>query len=305
MPNKNVLFSQAIFIGILSVSTALVFLGIRSQLNYSIVLNSVALLMFFTVLGLEKAMPFKKEWNEKDPQTLNDLGHTLFGTALGAMSGDFLTKLIFANVALWISDNVGFTFWPTHWPLMLQVVLVFLLAEFGRYWQHRLMHLHPGLWRYHRLHHSIDRMGVLKTSRSHIMERIFQQVFMFSFLIAIGAPKDVMLLYIIPNSFLGMIDHSNIDLKLGYLEYVFMGPAGHRLHHSEDMVTGNTNFGSAMLVWDVIFGTFSDPVKTPPPDRVGIPDDPMPSGFVDQIIDGFSIEGLQLKEKPQEVRVKI
>ncbi|MBK7892043.1 MAG: sterol desaturase family protein [Bdellovibrionales bacterium] len=214
----------------------------------------------------------------------------MFGTGLGAAVGDFVTKLVFSTIALWLSQNVGMTIWPTQWPLFFQIVLVYLIAELGRYWQHRLMHLHPKLWQYHRLHHSIDRMGVLKTSRSHIMERIFQQVFMFSCLLVIGTPTDVMLYYIIPNSFLGMIDHSNIDLKLGYLEYIIMGPGGHRLHHSQDMIHGNSNFGSALMFWDMIFGTFINPLKTTPPDRVGIKNDPMPIGFVDQIVDGFKTD---------------
>lgn len=296
MVSKKILFSQFIFLAILAAATLSVLWGLKLGYSHVLVLNAVAVTIFIIILGLEKIMPFKESWNESDPQTVNDLGHTLFGTGLGSAFGDFITKLAFSSVAVWLSQRIESNIWPSEWPLFFQIILVYLIAELGRYWQHRLMHLYPQLWRYHRLHHSIDRMGILKTSRSHVIERVFQQVFMFGWLVAIGTPPEVMLYYIIPNSFLGMIDHSNIDLKLGYLEYIIMGPAGHRLHHSQNMKHGNSNFGSALMFWDMVFGTFTDPVKTTPPDEVGIKNDPMPRGFIDQIADGFLVDGFKVKK---------
>ena len=49
--------------------------------------------------------------------------------------------------------------------------------------------------------------------------------------------------------------HANIDLTLGWLGYLIMGPAHHRLHHST-VIDEAGNFASATTVWDIAFGTF-------------------------------------------------
>jgi len=49
--------------------------------------------------------------------------------------------------------------------------------------------------------------------------------------------------------------HANIDVELGWLGYLIMGPAHHRLHHST-VIDEAGNFASATTVWDIAFGTF-------------------------------------------------
>ena len=62
--------------------------------------------------------------------------------------------------------------------------------------------------------------------------------------------------------------HANIDVELGWLGYLIMGPAHHRLHHST--VLGEAgNFASAITIWDIVFGTFVyEPGRVP--ESVGV-----------------------------------
>ncbi|PKL75347.1 MAG: sterol desaturase [Candidatus Melainabacteria bacterium HGW-Melainabacteria-1] len=245
----------------------------------------VSLVFFLAVFGLEKVLPHRPEWTAADGQELNDFGHGVFGTALGAGAGEALGSLVFGSLGLWLAGQFGHGLWPAHLPFVVQVLLVYLLADLGRYLQHRLMHHHPWLWRFHALHHSVNKLGVLKNSRSHLVERLMQPLCMFGLILALGAPPEVIFWYLMPNSFLGMLDHSNLDVRIGPLAWVINGPAEHRLHHSRDALEGNRNFGSALLIWDMLFGTYANPRPHYSPQAVGIENDPMPAGFLQQLLD--------------------
>ncbi len=239
------------------------------------------------VFMLEKWLPARSDWVASDGQELNDIGHGLFGTGLGAVSGEALSSWVFGAIALWTAAHLGYGLWPSQLAFGLQVVLVYLLADLGRYIQHRLMHRYEFLWRYHALHHSVNKMGVLKNSRSHFVERFFQPICMFGLIILLGAPAEVVFWYIMPNSFLGILDHSNLDVRIGPLSYLVNGPAEHRLHHSRDLKEGNSNFGSALVLWDLIFGTYLNPRPHLTPQAVGIENDSMPTGFAAQLAEPF------------------
>lgn len=260
------------------------------QLGWSagVVLNVVTNLFFLVVLGLERVLPHREDWSQGDGQVLNDLGHAIFGTGLGALAGNAVLGFAIPPVQTWLWGER--TWWPSEWPLALQVLAIYLIADLGRYWQHRLHHMVPFLWRFHALHHSVARMSVWKTSRSHFVERFLQQVFMFGLLQLAGCPLEVLVWYIIPNSVIGLLDHSNVEVDLGPLERVIMGPRAHRLHHSAALEDIDTNFGSAICVWDVVFRTFRDPTKVPSPPVVGITNDPVPSSFVGQYFSPFAWE---------------
>lgn len=237
--------------------------------------------------ALEKVLPYRAEWNLSDGQEANDLGHAVLGTLLGAQLGRALVAFIFPVLAARLASAFGGTLWPTGLPLLLQVPLVFLIADFGRYWEHRLMHQHPRLWRFHALHHSADKLSILKTYRNHLIERCFQSVFSFGPLVALGVPPQLILFYSVPNIFLGLFSHANVDLRLGPLEYVINGPGAHRVHHSLDLREGNTNFGSAIVLWDILFRTYTCPVGKAGPAKLGVPDDPMPKAWLPQYLSPF------------------
>lgn len=259
-----------------------------------LVLNVVSSAFFALIAVLEYFLPSREDWRASDGQILHDLGHSWLGTGLGGLAGNlsiwFLASLIRGEQGLW----------PSQLPFALQLLIVYVVADLGRYWQHRLHHMIPFLWRFHALHHSVERMSVFKTSRSHFVERYLQQVFMFGLLILAGCPLEVLVWYIIPNSVIGLLDHSNLDVELGHFERVLMGPKGHRLHHSAAPEDMDTNFGSAIVLWDVVFRTFRDPLRVPQPAAVGIVDDPIPQDFLRQYFSPFLWARLTAPEGAQQ-----
>ena len=69
---------------------------------------------------------------------------------------------------------------------------------------------------------------------------------------------------------IGLFQHSNIDLKLGFWEYLFSIGDNHRYHHYPDKQIGDCNYGGEFIVWDILFGTFHKVKGERPSDNIGI-----------------------------------
>ena len=80
--------------------------------------------------------------------------------------------------------------------------------------------------------------------------------------------------------------HANLNWTLGPLKYVFATPVFHRWHHTHLDEGGNSNFGSLLSIWDVLFGTFYMPERTLPA-RYGIDEPAYPQGFLGQLVHPF------------------
>jgi sterol desaturase/sphingolipid hydroxylase (fatty acid hydroxylase superfamily) len=53
----------------------------------------------------------------------------------------------------------------------------------------------------------------------------------------------------------GLVSHFNVDLRAGFLNYIFIGTELHRFHHSAD-INESKNYGQIISIWDIVFGTF-------------------------------------------------
>lgn len=262
------------------------FWGVSQGIDRMVMLSISTTSLMAVLWALEYVIPHSKDWQSSDGQFSNDVVHMLFGTILGGKLGNIVTYTVFTALSIELVELLGGSPWPGSWPFAVQLVIVFVVADFGRYVQHRLMHRYDLLWRFHELHHSGGRLWTLKASRSHIVERFTQQLSLFALLVLMRAPADVIFAYVIVNSCIGFIAHSNVRMKLGPLNYILMGPEGHRIHHSTDMLESNSNFGSALVVWDILFNTFING-RDYEPAEVGIEDDPTPDGVMAQILRPF------------------
>lgn len=49
--------------------------------------------------------------------------------------------------------------------------------------------------------------------------------------------------------------HTRFVGKLGILEYVFVTPSAHSVHHGSNEIYLDKNFGKVLILWDMIFKT--------------------------------------------------
>lgn len=203
----------------------------------------------------QRLWPYCQAWRHWKSEIVLDILHSLFSTVgASAVYQATVIALVF-SFADWSARTIGWQIWPDSLSLWIQVPVGLLVADFGAYWFHRLAHKTPILWRIHALHHSSEQLYVLSSGRNHPLNVIGTFTASTFPLVLMGANGDVLLLISIFTSLNGLLQHANMDLRLGLLNWIFSGPELHRLHHSLRIEESNTNFGSNLIIWDVVFRT--------------------------------------------------
>jgi sterol desaturase/sphingolipid hydroxylase (fatty acid hydroxylase superfamily) len=263
------------------VATGAVYVGIR--LDHDIIaFNLTYLTLALVVAALERVWPHERAWLRNDGQIGPDLAHTVLSKGVAQV---IIAVVVFLGIADWLSPNGG-GLWPVGWPLVLQTALGLVIAEAGLYWKHRLSHEWPLLWRFHAVHHSVTRLWFFNTGRFHLVDTITGLAVGMPVLLLLGAPHDVLILVSAITAIIGLLTHCNIEMRCGWLNYVFNTPALHRWHHSKVLHEGNRNYGENLMLFDLMFGTFTLPKRRPPED-IGIRHR-MPPTFLGQLAVPFS-----------------
>ena len=143
-------------------------------------------------------------------------------------------------------------------PLAIIFSVVFL--DFLVYWQHRLFHKIPLLWKLHRVHHSDVEMDTTTALRFHPLEIVisFFVVKMGSITLIKLDPLSLLIFEILLN-LSAMFNHGNFSLPLQierFTRIFIITPDLHRIHHSVVKKETNSNFGFFLSIWDKIFGSY-------------------------------------------------
>ncbi|MEW6267893.1 MAG: sterol desaturase family protein [Thermodesulfobacteriota bacterium] len=249
------------------------------------------LLAVAAIATSERLLPYTDQWLRSHGDVATDLAHvTVSGVTLAQLvrpaldAGAVLLAgwLAAAGIERWPTP------WPTGWPQVAQLALALVVAELPQYWLHRMQHEHDALWRFHAVHHSAPRLYFLNAARFHPLDLGLLYAVGYVPLIALGCPEDVLALFLLFDGTFGMLQHSNVDARLGPLNRVFSMAEPHRWHHSRELNEANTNYGSNLTIWDVVFGTYYLPHDVAPPVDIGIPDMPrFPAGYLAQLAAPF------------------
>ena len=170
--------------------------------------------------------------------------------------------------------------WLSAWPLWAQVAFFVVTHDLYIYLFHRLQHRSPLLWRLHEAHHSVPEVDWLSGVRSHSLEILINQTIEYAPIILLGAHPAVAVIKGSIGAIWGMFIHSNVDVRMGRLQYVLNGPEMHRWHHADDRDAYDTNFATKFAFWDWIFGTayFPDP-SVKKAERYGLDYEGFPDGM--------------------------
>lgn len=261
-----------------------------------LVLAVVPVVAWVGIIALEAWIPTIAQGSTwRDPQARHDVFHTVVGQGFGNQLGAVLVATAMALPLGWAGGRFGVALWPTHWPLTAQVLVGIFVADGLEYARHRAEHTWSWLWPVHALHHSVDRMHVLKSGRGHFLDMVLRHVVVFLPLAAIGAPTDILLAYVAAVTVLGPIGHSNVEVRIpAVLHRVFMTPQVHRIHHARSRELAFSNYANVFPVWDVLFGTFRDPTRVVP-DGFGIEGDDMPASLWGQLAAPFAWRRLTMR----------
>jgi sterol desaturase/sphingolipid hydroxylase (fatty acid hydroxylase superfamily) len=144
------------------------------------------------------------------------------------------------------------------WLVLLFGILIF---DFKQYWFHRLVHYFDALWLVHRVHHSDIEIDLTTGFRFHPIEAVLNLLIDLVLIGVFGIAAEVLLVRYLLIFLSNFFTHANICIPPGLdraLQWVFVTPSMHHLHHAMDKRAANSNFGVLLSFWDRIFGTYSN-----------------------------------------------
>lgn len=139
-----------------------------------------------------------------------------------------------------------------------QFLVGFIATDFIYYWWHRATHSVPFLWAAHRIHHSATELNVLMTFRFHPIERFLGNLIGMAVFLVIGGNFASYATFAIVDLLLGQVQHARLRWNYGWLGKIIVSPTFHRLHHSNDPMDYNRNYAGRLVIWDQLFGTYSE-----------------------------------------------
>lgn len=226
----------------------------------------ITLLMGITV---ERIIPHRKDWNSAKGDTKTDITSAVVLVGLVDPALKAIAPIVVVSILGAISVTSGTDF-LSNLPLLVQILAAALVIEFGRYWSHRLHHMFKPLWWLHAMHHSSERLYTINNLRFHPVNYIINFILGMLPAMFLGFSTEALLGYLALTQPVLMLQHANIDLKSGWLNFVFSTNELHRSHHSIKSNEANSNFGNTLIIWDQIFGTFHYNCNEIAPSRVGL-----------------------------------
>jgi sterol desaturase/sphingolipid hydroxylase (fatty acid hydroxylase superfamily) len=163
-------------------------------------------------------------------------------------------------------------------------VCLFLAYELAFWFDHYLSHRIPFLWEFHKVHHTAEVLSPITNFRVHPVDSVvFFNILRFfvgatggvlSYLqlgnpFAVGGTNLIMVAFI----FLTVhLQHSHVWLATtGPLGRLILSPAHHQLHHSDNPIHFDKNFGACLSIFDWLFGTLHMPQRKRERITFGIP----------------------------------
>ncbi len=167
-------------------------------------------------------------------------------------------------------------------PAPFQIAGFLVLADFCRYWKHRLLHSVSWLWAFHCVHHAPREINFLTNYRLHLVEFIADGLVILVPIVLLGVPPTIWLPVTLLLLWYTSLMHSDLDLTFGRLGRIFVSPHFHRIHHSAERCVSDSNFGAGLSIWDTLFGTAR--FERERPASYGLSDIAVPEGILGQAV---------------------
>jgi len=144
-----------------------------------------------------------------------------------------------------------------HWTEGVVYWSALLIAEdFIYYWLHRIDHYCRLFWAVHVTHHSSEEFNLTVGFRSSVFQPLYRFIYFMPLALLGFRGIDIFLMYSVTQLY-GILVHTQLIKKLGFLEYILVTPSHHRVHHASNHQYLDRNFGTVFIFWDKLFGTFA------------------------------------------------
>ncbi len=266
------------------------FLELGSDFSAASLFSALCIAILFLRLRRrpgKKDVPFKvmrralfPRWLWRNASSRADVGFLLLNVfALGILVGWAVisSRAISHAVSGALADSFGVlpkTGLNSFTSKLIVTVSLFLAYELAYWIDHYLSHRIPLLWEFHKVHHTAEVLSPLTVFRVHPVDSVvFYNILgilvgvtggALSYLqlgspFAVGNTNVILLAFIFVTVHL---QHSHVWIAAtGPLGRVILSPAHHQIHHSDNPIHFDKNFGSCLSVWDWLFGTLHVPER--------------------------------------------
>lgn len=212
-------------------------------------------LMIVVVFACERAFPLVEAWNQ-DQQ-----GDTQVDILMTVMLFPIIVRACRFACEVALPDAGRIHLFAKGAPVLVQVVVCVLAAEFLFYWVHRISHENAFFWRFHAFHHRVKRVYWMNSGTCHPVDLTLNFLaYSIPFTLFDASPLafEIGLFF---SAVTGLLEHANVRFDAGVLNYVFNTAELHRWHHSVEIEESQTNYGKALSIWDSVFGTLFLPAR--------------------------------------------
>ncbi len=211
------------------------------------------------IRACERLYPAHPHWQQTSGELWAIAGIGVMALVLyGIVHG--LYSLWFSAPLSALRQAIGLEIWPTSWPMIAQVLLAFFARDFIYYWIHRGTHRWTWLWRLsgHGFHHAFGNLHAINFQTTHPFENLLLVIPPVLLALLFGAPEEATLgasmLTLVTASFA----HANFSSRARWLGWIITNSNQHNRHHSNVFEDSNTNFACNAIIWDRLFGTYSE-----------------------------------------------
>lgn len=193
--------------------------------------------------------PLAKRW-------LTNFGLVVIDSLLVRLLLGFLLPV---TVAQWATEHQTGLLNQLALPDWLTILLAVICLDALIYWQHRIFHRIPILWRLHRVHHFDADYDLSTALRFHPLEIMLSVLIKNLAIVALGAPVTAVVLFEVLLNGMALFNHSNLALPAAadrLLRRLIVTPDMHRVHHSVHSREMHSNFGFNLSIWDKLFSSY-------------------------------------------------
>lgn len=225
-------------------------------------LRLISFLSVFLILALwEWRFPRRSLTMSKSLRWINNLGLMLLNTLVLR----FALPILAVGLAIQVQQQQWGLLQYANLPLWLEIIFSIFLLDLAIYWQHRLMHTVPWLWRMHRMHHSDLDLDVTSAVRFHPFEIVLSMLYKLAIIALLGPSVIAVIVFEILLNAFSLFNHANGFIPERWdkkLRIFFVTPDMHRIHHSKFYRNEtNSNYGVLTSTWDKLFKSYSDEPK--------------------------------------------
>lgn len=223
--------------------------------NEPLIRLGVFLGVLLALIGLERWRP----WRAARPLGARRWPGNLGLAVLGSLAVRALVPAAAVGAALW-AEARGLGLLPALGaPAWLAIPAAIVLLDLLIYWQHRITHAVPALWRLHRVHHADPEIDATTALRFHPVEILLSMLLKMAAVVALGAPAVAVLAFELLLNATAMFNHAAIRLPPRvepWIRAVLVTPEMHRTHHSEVPRETDSCYGFCLSWWDRLFGSY-------------------------------------------------